>query len=32
MQIAGGLDRAGDAIATRHVAELVAERVDTRTR
>jgi Fe-S oxidoreductase len=27
MQIAGGLDRAGDAIRTRHVAELIADRL-----
>ena len=27
MQIGGGLDRAGDAVAARHVAELIAPRV-----
>jgi hypothetical protein len=27
MQIGGGLDRAGDAVKARHVAELVADRV-----
>jgi hypothetical protein len=27
MQIGGGLDRAGDRIATRHVATILAERV-----
>jgi hypothetical protein len=27
MQIGGGLDRAGDAVKARHVAELIADRV-----